>query len=142
MKRFAIVVSALAVVLALTTSAVAQQVEYKVTVKAEEVRGSATDHFLTFTGPVQIPDVTLPAGTYVFSLVAPSIVQVTSADRSLQYAMFFTAPVQRLDPTDDQCQHPGPRCEMVPAEPDARVRIPLPASGDAWRAVSVRFVTR
>lgn len=101
MKRFAIVVSALAVALALTTNAVAQQVEYKVTVKAEEVRGSATDHFLTFTGPVQIPDVTLPAGTYVFSLVAPSIVQVTSADRSLQYAMFFTAPVQRLDPTDD-----------------------------------------
>ena len=47
---------------------------YKVTVTGEVARGSAADHFLTFNGPFQIPEVTLPAGTYVFTVVAPSIV--------------------------------------------------------------------
>jgi hypothetical protein len=101
MKRAAIVMVALGFALALSATAVAQQVEYKVTVKAEVVTGSPTDHFVTFSGPVQIPEVTLPAGTYVFSLVAPSVVHVTSADRKMHYAMFFTAPIQRLDPAED-----------------------------------------
>lgn len=100
MKRYAIVI-AVAAVMAFTVSAYAQQVEYKVTVRAEEVKGAANDHFLTFSGPVQIPEVTLPAGTYVFSIVAPSVVQVSSPDRTQQYGMFFTAPVYKLQPTDD-----------------------------------------
>jgi hypothetical protein len=100
MKRFAIVIAVFAV-MAFTTSAYAQQVEYKVTVKAEEIKGAPNDHFLTFSGPVQIPDVTLPAGTYVFSIVAPSVVQVTSPDRLQQYGMFFTAPVYKLEALAD-----------------------------------------
>jgi hypothetical protein len=100
MKRVVTVVFAHAIAMAISAAAVAQQVEYKVTVKGEVVTGSPNDHFVTFSGPVQIPDVTLAAGTYVFSFVAPSIVQVTSTDRSQQYAMFFTAPVQRADATD------------------------------------------
>ena len=44
---------------------------------------------------------TLPAGTYVFTFVAPSVVQVSSPDRSQQYAMFFTAPVAQQEPGDD-----------------------------------------
>lgn len=100
MKKLVIAIAAVAVLMSAATG-FAQQVEFKVTVKAEKVTGSANDHFLTFSGPVQIPDVTLPAGTYVFSLVAPSIVQVTSVDRTERYAMFFTAPIQRLEPTED-----------------------------------------
>jgi hypothetical protein len=100
MKRFAIVV-AVAAVMAFTVSAYAQQVEYKVTVRAEEVKGAPNDHFLTFSGPVQIPEVTLPAGTYVFSIVAPSVVQVSSPDRTQRYGMFFTAPVYKLEPSHD-----------------------------------------
>jgi hypothetical protein len=93
---------ALAVLAVFATAAAAQQpVEYKVTVTADAAKGSPNDHFVTFSGPVHIPDVTLPAGTYVFSIVAPSVVQVTNTDRSQFYAMFFTAPVQRAD-ADDQ----------------------------------------
>ena len=102
MKRLATMILALAVLAVFATAAVAQQpVEYKVTVTADAVKGSPNDHYVTFSGPVHIPDVTLPAGTYVFSIVAPSVVQVTNTDRSQFYAMFFTAPVQRAD-ADDQ----------------------------------------
>lgn len=96
MKLFVIALAAVAV-LASSATATAQQVEFNVTVQAEHVKGSANDHFLTFSGPVQIPDVTLPAGTYVFSLVAPSIIQVSSVDRRQRYAMFYTAPIQRSE---------------------------------------------
>ena len=102
MKRLATMILALAVLAVFATAAAAQQpVEYKVTVTADAVKGAPNDHFVTFSGPVHIPDVTLPAGTYVFSIVAPSVVQVTNTDRSQFYAMFFTAPVQRAD-ADDQ----------------------------------------
>jgi hypothetical protein len=53
----------------------------------------------------------------VFTLVAPSVVRVTSPDRSQHYALFFTARVARPEP-DDQY-------EMVFARTDgtAPVRI-------------------
>jgi len=102
MKRLATMILALAVLAVFATTAAAQQpVEYQVTVTADVVKGSPNDHFVTFSGPVHIPEVTLPAGTYIFSIVAPSVVQVTNTDRSRFYAMFFTAPVQRAD-ADDQ----------------------------------------
>ena len=99
MKKAAIFSLAL---LALTAaSAVAQQpLEYNVTVVGEPARGSANDHFLTFSGPFQIPEVTLPAGTYVFTIVAPSVVRVSSADRSQQYGTFFTMPIKQVEPRD------------------------------------------
>lgn len=99
-------------------SAAAQQpFEYKVIVTGEVAKGSASDHFLTFSGPFQIPEVTLPAGTYVFTFVAPSIVRVSSPDRLQQYAMFFTAPAAQ--------QEPGDQYEMVltRTDPTAPVRI-------------------
>lgn len=102
MKRVATMILALAVVAVFATSAAAQQpVEYKVTVTADVVKGTPNDHFVTFSGPVHIPEVTLPAGTYIFSIVAPSVVQVTNTDRTQYYAMFFTAPVHRVE-ADDQ----------------------------------------
>jgi hypothetical protein len=101
MRRVSTVVLALATVMVFAATAAAQQpLEYTVEVKGEVVKGSPGDHFVTFSGPVHIPDVTLPAGTYVFSFVAPSVVQVSSADRTERYAMFFTAAIQRAEVTD------------------------------------------
>ena len=110
MKRTATV----GVLILLTTlyAAAQQPLEYKVTVMGEAVKGSASDHFLTFSSPFQIPEVTLPAGTYVFTVVAPSVVRVSSPDRSQQYAMFFTAPAR---------QEPADQYEMVFARTDAAV---------------------
>jgi hypothetical protein len=99
MKRVATISLALLALTAIPAAAQEPQ-EYKVTVLGEMPRGSTNDHFLTFSGPFQIPEVTLPAGTYVFTIVAPSVVRVSSADRSQYYATFFTIPVMQLDPGD------------------------------------------
>lgn len=60
--------------------------------------------YFTFSGPVQIPGHTLPAGTYMFKLAdSPSnrhIVQVFTKDRSKLYATILAIPDQRLDPAD------------------------------------------
>jgi hypothetical protein len=101
MKKVATVMLAVVALVAFAAAASAQQpVEYTVTVKAEPVRGAPSDHYLTFSAPVGIPDVTLPAGTYIFSLLNSSIVQVSNVDRTEYYAMFFTSPVQRGEPAD------------------------------------------
>ena len=59
---------------------------------------SRTTHF-TFSGAVQLPGVTLPAGTYTFEVVNPNsgsdVVSVTSRDRSKVYLMQFTRTVYR-----------------------------------------------
>lgn len=50
--------------------------------------------YLTFSGPVQVPGVTLDAGTYRFRLANPNtsrnVLQVLSNDGSIVYAMFHT----------------------------------------------------
>ena len=57
-----------------------------------------TTHF-TFSGAVQLPGVTLPAGTYTFEVVntnsGSDIVRVTARDRSKVYLMQFTRAVYR-----------------------------------------------
>lgn len=54
---------------------------------------------LTFSGPVGLPGVTLPAGTYWFRFPernrARNVVQVLSHDRKTVYAMLMTIPAQR-----------------------------------------------
>ena len=59
---------------------------------------SRTTHF-TFSGAVQLPGVTLPAGTYTFEVVntnsGSDIVSVRSRDRSKVYLMRFTRAVYR-----------------------------------------------
>ena len=53
---------------------------------------------LTFSGPVSLPHVTLPAGTYLFRFVDVNnshVVQVLSDDGKTSYAMFETIPIQR-----------------------------------------------
>lgn len=60
---------------------------------------------LTFSGSVQIPGVTLTAGTYRFRLANPdtsrNVIQVLSHDGSIVYAMFHTIPDSRMRVTED-----------------------------------------
>jgi hypothetical protein len=70
-----------------------------------EVTGSAqTDDkrtWFTFSGPVALPGVTLPAGQYLFRLVdltgSRNVVQVLSADGKRPYGMFLTLPAERFE---------------------------------------------
>ena len=53
---------------------------------------------LTFSGPVSLPHVTLPAGTYLFRFVDVNnsrVVQVLSDDGAISYALIDTIPIQR-----------------------------------------------
>jgi hypothetical protein len=60
--------------------------------------------FLTFSGPVQVPGVTLPAGTYTFQLADLSgnrhVVQIFDKDMKKVYTTILAVPDQRLEPTD------------------------------------------
>jgi hypothetical protein len=61
--------------------------------------------YLTFSAPVQVPGVTLTAGTYRFHLTNPetsrNVLQVLSNDGSIVYAMFHTIPDSRPTWTED-----------------------------------------
>jgi hypothetical protein len=55
-------------------------------------------NYLTFSAPFALPGVSLPAGTYVFDVLATgsnNVVRVTSRDRSRTYLTAFTVTVQR-----------------------------------------------
>jgi LPXTG-motif cell wall-anchored protein len=56
----------------------------------------------TFSGPVAMPGVTLPAGQYLFRLANPdsgrNVVQVLSGDGTKPYGMFFSMPAERFEP--------------------------------------------
>jgi len=60
--------------------------------------------FLTFSGPVQVPGVTLAAGTYTFKLADLSgdrhVVQIFDKDEKKIYTTLLAIPDQRLEPTD------------------------------------------
>ena len=54
--------------------------------------------YLTFSGPVALPGVTLPAGSYIFEqpiVEAPDVVQVRSRDRKKLHFLAFTMRVDR-----------------------------------------------
>ena len=98
MKKLATVIVALGVIAAFSMSAMAQTpVEYQVTVYGGIVKGGANDHFVTLTEPMQLPEAMLRAGTYIFKVVGPSVIQVLSTDRSFVHTMFFTTPEPRPD---------------------------------------------
>jgi hypothetical protein len=55
-------------------------------------------NYLTFSAPFALPGVSLPAGTYVFDVIATGsndVVRVTSRDGSRVYLTAFTVRVQR-----------------------------------------------
>src|SRR5262245_12795458 len=61
--------------------------------------------FFTFSRPITLPGVTLPAGKYVFRLAdettSRKVIQVTSSDGTKPYAMLLTIPNERRDPAKD-----------------------------------------
>lgn len=133
MKSIATLVVAVTTLMVFATNAAAQQpVEYNVTVKAEVVKGSPADHYLTFNVPVSIPDAMLPAGTYIFTKKGSSVVQVTSADGSQQLAQFFTIPIARAATNDSYV------VTLAPSDGQAARRI------TAWylpnQAVGLQFL--
>jgi len=60
---------------------------------------------VTFSAPVSLPGVTLPAGSYLFKLadsqVNRNIVQVFDKDRSKIFATILAIPAQRNEPADE-----------------------------------------
>jgi hypothetical protein len=63
----------------------------------------------TFSRPVTLPGVTLPAGQYLFRLADPAtsskVVQVLSADGRRPYGLFFTIAAERLEPASSPEVH-------------------------------------
>jgi hypothetical protein len=61
--------------------------------------------YLTFSGPVQVPKVILPGGTYTFRLAGSvsnrSVMQVLSRDGTRFFGNFMTMPRHRNETTDD-----------------------------------------
>jgi hypothetical protein len=59
---------------------------------------------LTFSAPVEVPGITLPAGTYRFELADPTsgrrVVKVSDKDGTKSFGMFISMPNQRMTPTD------------------------------------------
>jgi hypothetical protein len=70
-------------------------------------QGPPTDKntVVTFSAPVSLPGVTLPAGSYLFRLadsqVNRNIVQVFAEDRSKIYATILAIPAERNEPADE-----------------------------------------
>lgn len=93
MSRFFVSAAAVVSLLALTTPAPASNVTYDKLA------------YLTFNAPVQIPGVTLRAGTYRFHLTNPdtsrNVLQVLSGDGRIVYAMFHTIPDGRTTLTEE-----------------------------------------
>jgi LPXTG-motif cell wall-anchored protein len=58
--------------------------------------------WFTFSGPVALPGVTLPAGKYLFRLANPDssakVVQVLNEDGTRPYGMFFSLRAERFEP--------------------------------------------
>src|SRR5262249_53949507 len=61
--------------------------------------------FFTFSRPITLPGVTLPAGKYIFRLAddesSRKVIQVVSSDGTKPYAMLLTIPEERRDPAKD-----------------------------------------
>jgi len=60
--------------------------------------------YLTFSGPVNMPGITLPAGTYRFELMDPDssrrVIRVSDKDGSKHYGIFLSISDQKLEPSD------------------------------------------
>jgi hypothetical protein len=60
--------------------------------------------YVTFSGAVQVPGATLPAGTYTFKLADPEnsrrVIQIWNKDATHLYTTLLTIPNQRFQPTD------------------------------------------
>ena len=107
MRHFkaSLLLTALAATVGLSNASVGAQTQTPkfrsdVVVRGGLLPGATRDHFLTFSGPVAIPGVSLGPGTYVFRGLGPGVLQVLSADREHVYATAFTFPAERPTVTD------------------------------------------
>jgi hypothetical protein len=61
--------------------------------------------YLTFSGPVQVPGASLPAGTYMFRLADPmshrQVIQIRDKDGSKIFTTLWSIPNQTAEPKDD-----------------------------------------
>lgn len=61
--------------------------------------------YLTFSGPVNLPGITLPAGTYRFELMDPDnsrrVIRVSDKDGTKNYGIFLSISDQKLKPSDN-----------------------------------------
>jgi len=75
-------------------------------VRADEGNQKTT---LTFSQPVELPGIVLPAGKYVFKLVETTtyrhVVQVSNAEETKVFATILAIPDYRLKPTADTVVH-------------------------------------
>lgn len=73
-------------------------------VHAQGFNGSTKMSYLTFSGPVGLPSVTLPGGTYRFQIANPDtgrkVILVTNEDGTKPFGMFLTIPNDQLEPPD------------------------------------------
>jgi len=61
--------------------------------------------YLTFSGPVNMPGITLPSGTYRFELMDPDtsrrVIRVSDKDGSKNYGIFLTISDQKMEPSNE-----------------------------------------
>ena len=86
-RRFTLAVLTIVCLVVLTPKAQAQLLNEKIRV--------------TFSAPVELPGLVLPAGTYVFIAVEPGhLTRVMSGDEKALYGTFLTIPEDRLEPVE------------------------------------------
>ncbi|MGE3706197.1 MAG: hypothetical protein AB7I13_13060 [Vicinamibacterales bacterium] len=76
------------------------QLTVEVVGAAPVIAGAPGEHFLTFHEPLQVPGAALEPGTYVFHLVAPSVMQVRTVDRT-RSMLFMVRPLARIEAHDE-----------------------------------------
>src|SRR5579859_1461631 len=137
MKSFAMlfVVFTAFIGLARPADAQTQGLEVQVTVlgHSSAVRGSSSDHFLTFNGPVELPGVGLAPGVYIFRFVAPAMMQVLNENRSIVYATFFVTPTLRSKVTDDYAM------TLRRIQNDAPARMTTLFPPEAWEGYELMY---
>src|SRR5438132_8260289 len=61
--------------------------------------------YLTFSGPVNMPGITLPAGTYRFELMDPDssrrVIRVSDKDGTKNYGIFLSISDEKAAPSDN-----------------------------------------
>jgi hypothetical protein len=89
----------------LTTKAIGTFAALALSATLASAQPSDRSTIVTFSAPVSMPGVTLPAGSYLFKLadsqVNRNIVQVFDKDRSKIYATIIAIPAERNEPADE-----------------------------------------
>jgi LPXTG-motif cell wall-anchored protein len=103
-----------------------------------QLRGDKAVYF-TFSEPVALPQMTLPAGKYLFrladSLANRTIVQIYSADGSKLHGMTMTLPTHRADlPNEPEIRF----LETAANEPPAIATYWYPGERDGWEFIYPR----